>query len=205
MFKSKKEKLEKESFKEETSTEELDSTAIPVNTEEPVSETAAEEEGTTAEEIESANLVKVEKQINLLRDQLLRKAAEFENYKRRTEADLTNVYRFANEGLIHELLPVLDDFERMMKTDSDKLDAQTLKKGMDLVFGKFKAILEKNGLKEIDAAGKPFDVALHDALLQKEDDTVDADTVTEEVEKGYWLKDKVLRHSKVIVSRKSGE
>jgi len=189
MIRSKKDK--KETLKNE-------STEIPVNDETAVS---IENEQIAGEK----RIAELEKAAENYKDQVLRKAAEFENYKRRTEAEITNVYRYANEGLIAELLPVLDDFERIKKSWDETHDTESLKKGIELVYDKFKKVLDKQGLKEIDALGKKFDVNLHEAIMQASTDEVEPDTITNVVENGYWLKDKVLRHSKVVVSAKAVE
>jgi molecular chaperone GrpE len=151
------------------------------------------------------NIQELEKQLNTLRDQLLRKAAEFENYKKRTENEISSLYKYANESLIIDLLPVLDDFDRVMKSWNDKHDAETLRKGIELIYDKFKKVLQKQGVKEIDSTGKQFNVNEHDALLQTPVKDVPPNTVTDTIEKGYYLKDKVIRHAKVIVSNEPEE
>jgi len=190
MFKSKKEKVEEEILKEELG-----------ETEDAADEGAAGE-GNENELPEDKEYKELEEKVESLRDQLLRKAAEFENYKRRVEADMASIYRFANENLILELLPVLDDFDRMMESWNDKTDVGTLRKGIEIVYEKFKLALQKQGLKEIESEGKPFDFNLHDAMLQMENGKAEPNTVMNVVEKGYFLKEKVLRHSKVVVSKK---
>jgi len=142
-------------------------------------------------------------QNNSLKEQLLRKAAEFENYKRRTENEISTLFKYANEGLILELLPVLDDFERVNNSFNEKHDAETFKKGIELVYDKFNKILQKQGIKEIESKGKPFDVNLHEAIMQTPNDELEPNTIIDVAEKGYNLKDKVLRHAKVVVSKKS--
>jgi molecular chaperone GrpE len=137
---------------------------------------------------------------NSFRDQLLRKAAEFENYRRRTEADISSIIKNANEGLILSLVPVLDDFERSLKAGKESTDYDGLYKGVALIHGKLTKILESQGLAPFDSLGKPFDVELHDALLQMPRPDLPPHTVVEEVERGYMLNNKVLRHAKVIVS-----
>jgi molecular chaperone GrpE len=134
------------------------------------------------------------------KDQFLRKAAEFENFKRRTEADVANLIRNANESLILLLLPILNDFMRSLKAGSENKDYDAFYKGIELIYSKFSKILEQQGLVPFESVGKPFDVEYHDALLQMPKEGVPPHTVIEEVERGYKLNDKVLRHAKVIVS-----
>lgn len=134
------------------------------------------------------------------RDQLLRKAAEFENYKRRVELDQTNFVRTANESLLALFLPVLDDLSRSLKSGKEQRNFDAFFKGVELIQSKFVQVLESQGLSPFDSLGKPFDVDLHDALLQVPREDVPPGTVVEEVERGYKLYDRVLRHAKVVVS-----
>lgn len=137
---------------------------------------------------------------DICRDQLLRKAAEFENYKRRVETDQTNFIRTANESLIGLLLPVLDDLGRSLKLGKEDKNYDAFFKGVELIQSKFLRILEGQGLSAFESVGKPFDVDLHDALLQLPREDVPPHTVVEEVERGYKLGDRILRHAKVVVS-----
>ncbi len=158
------------------------------------------------EEVKEAYVtVVLETKVNELEDKLLRKAAEFENYKRRTENDQLNLLSFAAESFITKILPVIDDFERSLDHIKDTDSAEAIKDGIMLVYEKLIKLLDEQGVKKIDSVGKPFNVDYHDALMQVKDDTVPAHTVLEEVEKGYMYKDKVIRHAKVIVSEDVGE
>ena len=134
------------------------------------------------------------------KDQLLRKAAEFENYKKRVENDFVERAKFANENLVLTLLPVIDDFERSLKSGKENKDYDTLYRGIELINQKLFKVLERNGVTHYDSVGKPFDPHLHDALLQVPNAEVPPHTVINEVEKGYMMYGKVLRHAKVIVS-----
>jgi len=138
----------------------------------------------------------------VLKDKLLRKAAEFENYKRRTDSEISNYIKYASENIIKELLPVYDDLGRSVDSinKGETKDFETLKKGVMLIFDKFKNVLEKEGLKEINSHGKEFDVEVNSALMQVPRDDVKPNTVLDVVEKGYKLKDKVVKHEKVLVS-----
>ncbi|NJD21176.1 MAG: nucleotide exchange factor GrpE [Melioribacter sp.] len=142
----------------------------------------------------------LEKQNSELRDSLLRKAAEFENYKRRSENDQLNILKYAAESFIRNILPVYDDLERSLSHIDDENNIDSTKKGLMLVFEKFGKILENQGIKRIDAKGKPFDVHLHEALMQQPAEGVAPHTVLDVLEPGYMYKDRVLRHAKVIVS-----
>lgn len=142
----------------------------------------------------------LEKEANEWKEKFLRKAAEFENYKRRTENDQLNLLNYAAESFIKKILPIVDDFERSLEHINDSNDYEKLKEGVQLIYNKLVKVLDEQGVKKIEALGKPFDVHYHEALMQKADNSVPAHTVLEELEKGYMYKDKVIRHAKVVVS-----
>jgi molecular chaperone GrpE len=146
------------------------------------------------------NVVELESQINNYKDQLLRKAAEFENYKRRTENEFANFTKYANEYLIIDLLPVIDDLERSLAVGKEKPDFDSFYKGVELIYSKLLKTLESKGVKVIDSVNQPFNVDFHEAMMVMQKEGVPASIVLQEIAKGYLLKDKVIRHSKVIVS-----
>ena len=142
----------------------------------------------------------LETEVLKFKDKLLRKAAEFENYKRRTENDQMNLLTYAAESFIKKLLPVVDDFERSIQHIEDAQDIDAIKQGIKLIYDKLMKIFHEQGVKKIDSVGKHFDVEYHEALMQRADDSVESHTVLDELEKGYTYNDKVIRHAKVIVS-----
>lgn len=143
-------------------------------------------------------LAEAEKQAAMFKDQFLRKAAEFENFKRRADNEAATIIRYANEDLLQAILPVIDDLERSLK-NSDNRDG-AFHKGIELIYQKILKTLQKQNVRPFETVGKPFDVQYHDALLQVPRKDVPPHTVLEEVEKGYLYHDKVLRHAKVVVS-----
>lgn len=173
------------------------------------SETAGTEAVESAElaelELLKAKVDELEQLAATCKDQLLRKAAEFENYKRRSENEVANFIRFANQNLIESLLPVLDDFGRSLMSGKEQKDFDGFYKGVELICSKLNKILETQGLKPIEAVGKPFNVAYHDALMVTTKDGVEPHTVVEEVERGYVLHDRVIRHAKVIIAGDNAE
>ena len=178
---------------------------------EPTKETSADQ-STLPEQPETPNaeiaglkekLAESQKASETLKDQLLRKAAEFENYRRRTETEYANLIRGATENLLLALLPVLDDLSRSLKSGKEKPDFDAFYRGIELIQNKLTRILEGEGLKAFESTGKPFDVHFHDALLMVPRPDVPPHTVVDEVEPGYTLNDRVLRHAKVIVSADS--
>jgi molecular chaperone GrpE len=138
---------------------------------------------------------------NQLKDQLLRKVAEFENFKRRTRDEKDQLMKYGAEGVIIGLLSVIDDFERSLASGKEHPDFESMYAGVEIIYGKFLRILENRGLRPIDAVGKPFDVDFHDALMQIPSAEVEPGTVLDVAEKGYMLYEKVIRHAKVTVSR----
>jgi molecular chaperone GrpE len=188
MIKNKKEKQEKV-------------TEIKIkDSEDSTAETQNEQEPESNEELK--RIAELENQAAQYKDQYLRTAAEFENYKRRTDSERSEFFAYAGERVLSDMLPVLDDFDRTMESFDKSHDKDALKKGIDLVYGKFRSVLEKQGLKPMNSDGTKFDVNLHEAILQQPDGEKEPETVLTTVEKGYYLKDKVLRHAKVVVSSK---
>ncbi|MEJ2543533.1 MAG: nucleotide exchange factor GrpE [Calditrichaceae bacterium] len=143
----------------------------------------------------------LEDQINQLKDQNIRKIAEFENYKRRTEKEFLAHLEFANEGLIVELLPVLDDFERFLDHADDNDATKVFKDGVELVYRKLYSALEKKGLKVMEVIGEEFDSEKHEALMQVDSDEVESGYIVDQHLKGYLINDKVIRHAQVLVAK----
>ena len=149
----------------------------------------------------AAELKKLKDEKKELKDQLLRKVAEFDNYKKRTERDFYDRVQNANEKLIAELLPIMDDLKRALDHARQSKDAGGLLEGTELIEKKLKGTLEKQGLQPINAIGEEFDPDQHDALLQMEKDGVESGIVLDEYLTGYTLNGKVIRHSQVIVAK----
>jgi molecular chaperone GrpE len=163
-------------------------------------EVQAEAENSNQTENLEEKIAVLEQEINQYKKLALRKAAEFENYKRRTENDQLNLLKYAAESLIIKLLPTVDDLERSLEHMTDETDAQKIKEGIQLVYNKFMKTLDEQGIKKIESVGRPFSVEFHEALMQRADDSVPPHTVIDELETGYMYKDRVIRHAKVIVS-----
>ncbi|MEO5571048.1 MAG: nucleotide exchange factor GrpE [Bacteroidia bacterium] len=127
------------------------------------------------------------------KDRYLRLVAEFENYKKRIFRERIELLKSAGEEIITSVIPVLDDFERAMQ-------AGPLPGGIDLIYNKLVNILSQKGVKAMESKGKSFDADLHDALANSpaEDESM-KNKIVDEIEKGYYLNDKVIRHAKVIV------
>ena len=145
-----------------------------------------EKEGPSAEEQES--------------ERYMRLMAEFQNFKRRAAKEKSDIHAFANERIVGDLLPVLDNFERALETETDDIEAYS--KGMQLIFEQLKTALEKAGLKEIDALGLDFDPNVHNAVMTDNTEEYENDKISKVLQKGYKLNDKVIRPSMVAVNKK---
>ncbi len=133
-------------------------------------------------------------------DKYLRLYAEFENYKRRTSAERIELFKTAGQEIMLAMIPVLDDFERALKAMETATDISSVKEGIELVSHKFKNTLVSKGLKPMESVGQPFNADLHEAITNIPAPTEDMkDKVIDEVEKGYYLGEKVIRYAKVIV------
>jgi len=135
------------------------------------------------------------------RDRWLRAVAELENVRKRAKRELDMWVRTANEHLVLSLLPVLDSFERALDHSPEEVDVESFHEGVELIFSQLKDALEKAGVDAIEAAGRPFDPNLHEAVMQMESEEHDSGVVLEEIERGYMLNDRVIRPTKVVVNR----
>jgi molecular chaperone GrpE len=137
-------------------------------------------------------------------ERLLRVTADFENYKKRMEKEMNEFRRFANESLIKEILPIMDNLERALKIeyekDGDAFDG--MKKGVEMTLKGLKDSLKKFGVIPMDALEEPFDPNFHQAVSQEESDKYPENIVTQELQKGYMLGDRLLRPPMVVVSKK---
>jgi molecular chaperone GrpE len=146
---------------------------------------------------------RLERELADLKDKYLRLAAEFDNYKKRTARDFSNLIETANQDLIKSLLDIHDNFRRALATSRDS-DAESILKGMELIYSQLDGLLKDRGLEEIDALGQPFDPELHEAVMAMPTDDYPEDHVAEEFQKGYKLKGRIIRHSKVAVAKPKG-
>lgn len=142
---------------------------------------------------------KKDEQIEELNDKVKRQMAEFENFRKRTEKEKTQMYDMGAKSIIEKILPVVDNFERgfTMVQEDDKEDAFVV--GMDKVYKQMLTELESIGVKPIEAVGREFDPELHNAVMQVESEEYESGVVAQELLKGYMYKDTVVRHSMVAV------
>lgn len=135
-------------------------------------------------------------------EKFLRAYAELENYKKRVEKDKADNLKYANEGLIGDLLPFIDNLKRAVEHFSSEKNnnPKALIEGIDLILKDLMNVLGKYGLKPIESAGRPFDPSLHEAMMQVESEAHEPQTILEEFQKGYLIKDRLLRPARVSVA-----
>ncbi len=154
----------------------------------------------TTEAGELGELAKVQAELAELNDKYIRMYSEFDNYKRRTARERIDLLQSASRDMMVALLPVVDDFDRAEKAFEASKDLEALKEGVKLVHHKLRSILTQNGLVAMESIGKEFNVDFHEAITNIPAPTKDLKgKVIDEVEKGYLLKDKVIRFAKVVV------
>jgi molecular chaperone GrpE len=175
----------------------------PVKKEEAQKELEQEETADEAEAEEKEEPKKeptAEEKLAELQDRYLRLSAEYDNFRKRTLKEKIDLQKSANENLLEAILPVADDFDRAMQSVDDAIDIKAVKVGMKLISGKFNGFLNQQGVKEIEAVNKVFDTDLHEAITK-----IPASSkklkgkVVDVIQKGYFLNDKVLRFSKVVI------
>ena len=142
---------------------------------------------------------KKDEQIEELNDRLKRQMAEFENFRKRTEKEKTQMFDMGAKTIIEKILPVVDNFERGLAAVSEDQKDDPFITGMDKIYKQMMAELDAVGVKPIDCIGQEFDPDFHNAVMQVENDELESGTVAQELQKGYMYKDTVVRHSMVSV------
>ncbi|MFD0768061.1 nucleotide exchange factor GrpE [Bacillus sp. CGMCC 1.60114] len=132
---------------------------------------------------------------------MLRLQADFENYKRRVQLDKQAAEKYRSQSLVSDILPALDNFERAMQVEANDEQMKSLLQGMEMVYRQLLEALTKEGVEAIEAVGKQFDPHEHQAVMQVEDSEFESNAVVEEFQKGYKLKDRVIRPSMVKVNQ----
>lgn len=137
-------------------------------------------------------------------DRLLRITAEFENYKKRMEREMNEFRKFANESLVKDILPTVDNLQRALETHQGNQENSTdgMREGVEMTLKALLGSLEKHGVAPIEALEKPFDPNFHHAVMQEESDKYPENTVSQELQKGYMIRDRLLRPSMVVVSKR---
>jgi len=141
-----------------------------------------------------------EEKLAEMQDKYLRLSAEFDNYRKRTLREKIDLTKYAGENILLDILPLMDDFERAIYHMTDAADCTSIKDGINLIYGKFFEFLKQNGVREIESLNCAFNVDLHDAVAKVPvEEEEKKGKIVDVIQKGYYLQDKVIRHSKVAV------
>ena len=199
-------KKEKEEKGEDLDIEEKDESKVKDEKEETPSE-SKEESSQEDEECEDDELAKLKKdlegkdeEIIELKSHIQRLQADFDNFRKQNDKQKQDLIKFANEGLIVKFLDVYEDMERALENSTNE---EELREGLELIYSKMKNTLEKEGVEEIPAVGEKFDPFKHEALLTVDSPDHENNEIVDELMKGYTLKDKVIKYSKVRVCKKA--
>lgn len=205
------EDLEKDAAKKQT--EEVSEAEETETTEAEASESGEQAEDTEESEAEDGQEApadekkgffkkkkdKKDEQIEELNDKLKRQMAEFDNFRKRTEKEKTQMYDMGAKSIIEKILPVIDNFERGLAAVPEEQREDAFVVGMDKIYKQMLTELDASGVKPIEAVGQEFDPNFHNAVMQVESEEYDSGVVAQELQKGYMYKDSVVRHSMVAV------
>ena len=198
------EKLEKEGMQEEQAetaqTAQENGAARETAQADPETESAGEAAEPEAEEKPVKKDPK-DLQIEELKDKVIRQMAEFDNYRKRTEREKAQNYDIGASDFITKILPIVDNFERGMEALSEEEKETSYVQGFIMIYKQLKKVLDDAGVVEIEALGKEFDPLFHNAVLQQPSEEYESGVIMQVYRKGYMYKDKVLRHSMVIVAQ----
>ncbi len=217
--KNKKERMEEELLKEQTASEnEENLNEENLNNEEATTEeaTVSEETGSVTSETEASessaenetddgvdkkdkNKDPKDEKIKELEDRNLRQLAEFDNFRKRSEKEKSQMYDMGASAIIEKMLPIVDNFERGIASIPEEQADTPLAQGMQMIYKQIMTELENLQVKPIEAVGKEFDANLHNAVMQTESDEYESGIIAAELQKGYTYKDRVIRHSMVSV------
>ncbi|HEY0261948.1 MAG TPA: nucleotide exchange factor GrpE [Chitinophagales bacterium] len=168
-------------------------------------ETSAQNEGETSENIDprDTEIAELKKQIEEQKDKYLRLFADFDNFKKRNAKERLELIQTAGKDVVLSMLPILDDFERALKAAETATDLAIVKEGEILIYNKMLNALQQKGLKALESKGSEFNVEHHEAITEIPAPTADLHgKVIDEVERGYFLNDKLIRFAKVVVGKK---
>ncbi len=195
MSKKKNKEFKQHSMEDQKDTHEGQPSAEAAEIKDKANKEAAEDDKKPKEQV-------LQEKVDELNDKYLRLYSDFDNYRKRTHKERLELSRTVSAEVITDLLPVMDDFERAIKSTADAQDCNAVKEGVNLIFNKFRGILEKKGVKAIDAIGQEFNTDFHEAITfipaQSEEQK---NKIVDEIEKGYMLGDKVMRYSKVVIGQ----
>jgi len=153
----------------------------------------------SAEELQK-EVTRLQKEKQEAQDRMLRVQAEFDNFKKRTQKEKEMNLKYKAQDLVNELLPAIDNFERALQVEVTDA-AESFVEGISMVYNQLNEALKSQGVEEIEAVGKEFDPNLHHGVMQVEDTEVEPNVIVEELQKGYMLKDRVIRPAMVKVNK----
>ena len=194
-----KDAAEKEAEETETETEAAESGEQAEETEESEAEDGQEAPADEKKGFFKKKKDKKDEQIEELNDKLKRQMAEFDNFRKRTEKEKTQMYDMGAKSIIEKILPVIDNFERGLAAVPEEQREDAFVVGMDKVYRQMLTELDASGVKPIEAVGQEFDPNFHNAVMQVESEEYDSGVVAQELQMGYMYKDSVVRHSMVAV------
>jgi molecular chaperone GrpE len=185
---SQQEEVVEEVFAEEQAEDHQNEQSTPLNEE-------------NQESTESSKVVELETKLEEAENRYLRLQADFDNFRRRSRLDLEASAKYRAQSLVTDLLPAIDNFERAMQMETDNEQAKSLLKGMDMIYQSLLDALKKEGVEQIESVGQEFDPHRHQAVMQDNDENYGSNIVVAELQKGYILKDRVIRPSMVKVNQ----
>ncbi|OIJ16682.1 nucleotide exchange factor GrpE [Anaerobacillus alkalilacustris] len=150
---------------------------------------------------EELRIQDLETQVKDLNDRLLRVQADYDNFRRRTRQEKEAAAKYRSQSLLEELIPAIDNFDRALGVNAESDEAKSIQQGMEMVYRQLTEALKNEGLEVIEAVGQDFDPHYHQAVMQVESEDYQPNVVVEELQKGYKLKDRVIRPSMVKVSQ----
>ncbi|EJD8480995.1 nucleotide exchange factor GrpE [Staphylococcus pseudintermedius] len=182
----------------ETSELEVENEQVAVNQDSENENDASNDE---TQDLKDEEIASLKAEVDAKEEQYLRLYAEFENYKRRIQNEAQTQKKYQAQKVLTDVLPALDNFERALKIEGDDESFNALKKGVEMVYESLLKALEDNGLEKIKTEGEQFDPNFHQAIMQDENPDFESGQITEELQAGYQLKDRVLRASMVKVNQ----
>jgi molecular chaperone GrpE len=146
-------------------------------------------------------IVELQAKLDETENKMLRAQADFDNFRRRSRLDLEAAQKYRAQSLVSEIIPALDNFERALQIEADNDQTKSLLQGMNMVYNQLVQALQNEGVEPFNSVGEQFDPHLHQAVMQVEDENYESNTVVEELQKGYKLKDRIIRPAMVKVNQ----
>jgi molecular chaperone GrpE len=187
---------EKEEAVDTLQNEQSDADVEIVNAEDVIIEDASE-----AGDESEQKIAELQAKLDETENKMLRAQADFDNFKRRSRLDQEAAQKYRAQSLVSEIIPALDNFERALQIEADNDQTKSLLQGMNMVYNQLVQALKNEGVEAINSVGEQFDPHLHQAVMQIEDENYESNSVVEELQKGYKLKDRVIRPAMVKVNQ----